>query len=515
MKKSTAAVKIVTAVLVSIMCAESAAAESFTAVYENTVESGVAQIGDSDDSQASQDSQGSVSTSSGGDSAESSPDDVKTAIDEKNGFVITLASKSVEYTGTKQTPAVSVTHGGRALTAGKDYMTIYSANVNVGTAKVVIAGKGGYRGRVEKYFDILPRAQRITAAALSGSGFKAAVTADESGGGYELSYSLRPDFSSARTVRTYSTAVTTLRAKALVGGRKYYMRARTFANRSGRMYFGKWSKTVSISSAPMYKLSSGGGSFIKARDLRTGQLLKLKTGYYSDVSLKNGKYIIKANYDRYEAAPENVFLMSGSGKILPTACISQLGKNNWYGYGCGPTSVAMILNSEAGLSVKKQSVIGRAERKGWCNDVHYGFANDGCNSKHIAKLLRSFGKRSTSVDSVRGRSAKAIVTLLKRQIKAGHRCIVTVRLVNSGDGTDKPVNRYDTKSDISHYVVVTGYLKEKGTDYFYVADPWYEDSTRYVNYNYGLKKVKAETLAKSVKSIPNSWKDYKNIVHFR
>ena len=38
----------------------------------------------------------------------------------------------------------------------KDYSVAYSNNVNPGTAKATITGKGGYTGNVEKTFTIMP-----------------------------------------------------------------------------------------------------------------------------------------------------------------------------------------------------------------------------------------------------------------------------------------------------------------------------------------------------------------------
>ena len=56
------------------------------------------------------------------------------------------------YTGRAITPAVVVKDGSRTLVSGTDYTVSYSNNVNVGTAKVVINGKGNYAGNISKTF---------------------------------------------------------------------------------------------------------------------------------------------------------------------------------------------------------------------------------------------------------------------------------------------------------------------------------------------------------------------------
>jgi len=66
--------------------------------------------------------------------------------------VITVADQT--YTGKALTPAVTVTLKGKVLKLNTDYTAAYSNNTNVGTAKVVITGKGNYTGSASKTFAI-------------------------------------------------------------------------------------------------------------------------------------------------------------------------------------------------------------------------------------------------------------------------------------------------------------------------------------------------------------------------
>ena len=65
---------------------------------------------------------------------------------------VTLSETRFQYDGTAKIPTVTITHNGGILVAGTDYTITFSDNVNVGTAKATITGKGFYSGtRVENY----------------------------------------------------------------------------------------------------------------------------------------------------------------------------------------------------------------------------------------------------------------------------------------------------------------------------------------------------------------------------
>lgn len=61
-----------------------------------------------------------------------------------------------DYTGKPQTQKVEFTYGDKKLKSGTDYTIAYSNNVNVGTATMVVAGKGNFTGKVSKSFSIKP-----------------------------------------------------------------------------------------------------------------------------------------------------------------------------------------------------------------------------------------------------------------------------------------------------------------------------------------------------------------------
>ena len=71
-----------------------------------------------------------------------------------NGAVAT--AETTEYTGSAVTPAVAVTKNGVVLSAD-DYSVEYRSNTDVGTAEIIVTGKGNYTGTVYGNFEITAR----------------------------------------------------------------------------------------------------------------------------------------------------------------------------------------------------------------------------------------------------------------------------------------------------------------------------------------------------------------------
>lgn len=80
---------------------------------------------------------------------------------------VSLSQNSYTYDGKAKTPTVTVKDGAAVLKEGTDYTVTYSNNINVGTAKVTITGKGNYTGTVTKEFTITKAAPGQGAKDLS------------------------------------------------------------------------------------------------------------------------------------------------------------------------------------------------------------------------------------------------------------------------------------------------------------------------------------------------------------
>ncbi|HCT92931.1 MAG TPA: hypothetical protein DF613_16350 [Lachnospiraceae bacterium] len=94
--------------------------------------------------------------------AEAAEDTNKTDISQAS---VTLSETSFIYDGKAKTPSVTVELNGKALALNTDYTVSYENNINAGTAKVTVTGKGNYTGSKAVSFAIVkedPSASSIT-----------------------------------------------------------------------------------------------------------------------------------------------------------------------------------------------------------------------------------------------------------------------------------------------------------------------------------------------------------------
>jgi hypothetical protein len=89
------------------------------------------------------------------------------------GFTVDELTGTFVYTGSAQTPAVTVKQAGTTteLTLGTDYTVAYTNNVNVGTATVTVTGKGNYAGTKTVTFQITPKPLTDGMVTLSATSF--------------------------------------------------------------------------------------------------------------------------------------------------------------------------------------------------------------------------------------------------------------------------------------------------------------------------------------------------------
>jgi len=86
-------------------------------------------------------------------------------------FDVEMSTESVVYNGTAQEPKVVVKDGKKTLELGTHYTLVYTNNVNVGTASVIITGQGDYTGTKTMNFLIKPKALTETMVSIDKTEF--------------------------------------------------------------------------------------------------------------------------------------------------------------------------------------------------------------------------------------------------------------------------------------------------------------------------------------------------------
>ena len=154
---------------------------------------------------------------------------------------------SQPYTGSAIEPTVTVNVGKKTLTAGTDYTVTYKDNTNVGTAKVIVTGKGNYTGSVEAKFNITAKAltdsmvQPIASQSYTGSAIEPTVTVNvgkktlTAGTDYTVTYKDNTNVGTAKVIVTgkgnYTGSVETkfnITAKALTASMVRDIAAQTY-----------------------------------------------------------------------------------------------------------------------------------------------------------------------------------------------------------------------------------------------------------------------------------------------
>ena len=149
------------------------------------------------------------------------------------------------YTGSAIKPAPVVKYNGTTLVSGTDYTVSYSNNKAVGTATVTITGIGKYGEAVKKSFKINPKP---VALVLLTPGSKQLTVKWKKGAnisGYEVQYSLKKSFASARKVSINKAGTVQTVLKKLTANKTYYVRVRTYKTVKGKKYYSTWSKAKS------------------------------------------------------------------------------------------------------------------------------------------------------------------------------------------------------------------------------------------------------------------------------
>lgn len=152
------------------------------------------------------------------------------------------------WTGKALKPAVTVKDGNVTLKKDRDYTVSYSANKNIGTAKVTVTGKGSYTGKITKTFKINPQGQSVSAKGDK-SGKKIAVTLAKhsSNSGYQVSYADNSGFKNSKSLWLSGNSKNKGTIKGLKSKKTYYVKARDYKTIGKTKVYGKWSAVKKVS----------------------------------------------------------------------------------------------------------------------------------------------------------------------------------------------------------------------------------------------------------------------------
>ena len=129
--------------------------------------------------------------------------------------------------------------GGVRLKKNTDYTLTYYNNINIGTATVVIKGKGDYRGTVKKTFNIVPETTRIRSAFINGTYIDITWAPIEDIDNYHIYVSE----DNGKTYKLYETvdADTTKFSVKFPLNADYTIKLCTSKTKGGKVYYSKFS----------------------------------------------------------------------------------------------------------------------------------------------------------------------------------------------------------------------------------------------------------------------------------
>ncbi|MBE6816713.1 MAG: fibronectin type III domain-containing protein [Ruminococcaceae bacterium] len=169
----------------------------------------------------------------------------KTTIYKPSKF--TLSADKYVHDGKAKKPTVIVTDSKGKKISASNYTVTYSANKAVGTATTKITFKGNYSGTKSLTFKINPKATSLKKVAAGKKAFTATWNKQATQTtGYEIQYSLKSNFSGAKTYTVKKNATTKATVKSLKAKKKYYVRIRTYKTVGKTKYYSSWSKTITV-----------------------------------------------------------------------------------------------------------------------------------------------------------------------------------------------------------------------------------------------------------------------------
>lgn len=149
-------------------------------------------------------------------------------------------AKTITYGDSLPTPKVY--DESRILKQGKDYRVSYQNTDAVGSASIIIVGRGMCYGELACIFKILPKPTRIVSSSETADSITIKWRAQpEQIDGYQIRYSLNKNFDDQKVVTISSKTVVRKTVKKIARGKRHYFSIRTYKKVLGFKYYSSWS----------------------------------------------------------------------------------------------------------------------------------------------------------------------------------------------------------------------------------------------------------------------------------
>lgn len=168
--------------------------------------------------------------------------EIKVRSAKRSADFLTVSVSDQVWTGKALKPAVTVKDGTSTLKKNKDYTVSYSANKDIGTAKVTVTGKGSYTGKITKTFKINPQGQSISVKGdKSAKSIAVTLAKHSSNSGYQVSYADNSGFKNSKSLWLEGNSKNKGTVKDLKNKKTYYVKARDYKTIGKTKVYGKWS----------------------------------------------------------------------------------------------------------------------------------------------------------------------------------------------------------------------------------------------------------------------------------